>query len=489
MVASGSISLIIFSCTEEPQNNETETQTETPVVKPDLSDAIQKRVEKKPEEAVLLLRTLNKNFPDSPAILIQLSRALADSGQYPLAAFRVEQAISAGSDKGLLLECAEIYQLAGDLDSAQERFKEYLIAFPENLNAWQKYARTLISNGNETEALNAFEKANTLANPEDCLIVADLYTKKEIYVKAEYWFRESMQRESKPSVLPLLGLLRIKFLMGDEGAAEALILAIEKSFPNELNNDSRQEEYSSLIIRRRLAEFGKREVVVQNLSISELAQELLSEPKKIIPPVISSGPKLSPTLSDPVYIEETDSEVVEISDKPIGTQTSLAEAFSIDNSQLIKPSSLELGWSSFLSGNYSDALLHARDSIKLNSKDSEAWRLTSQAHFQLGEIREAEMTILEAIRHNPIDLKTRMDYLNIARETLSPTRYLRELEKTHERFPDSGEILWQLARRYHTIERMPVTAGILYRKLLTIVPKGSALYYQAEMELIKIQNL
>jgi hypothetical protein len=82
-----------------------------------------------------------------------------------------------------------------------------------------------------------------------------------------------------------------------------------------------------------------------------------------------------------------------------------------------------------------------------------------------------------------------MDYLNIARETLSSNRYLVELEKTHERFPASGEILWQLARRYHIVNRMPVTAGILYRKLLTIVPKGSPLYYQSEMELIKIQNL
>ena len=60
-----------------------------------------------------------------------------------------------------------------------------------------------------------------------------------------------------------------------------------------------------------------------------------------------------------------------------------------------------------------------REAINLNSEDAEAWRLSSQAHFQLGKTREAEMTILEAIRHNPNDLTTRMDYLNIARETLS----------------------------------------------------------------------
>ena len=123
-------------------------------------------------------------------------------------------------------------------------------------------------------------------------------------------------------------------------------------------------------------------------------------------------------------------------------------------------------------------------------KSTDSARSMGLVHtFKVGEIREAEMTILEAIRHNPTDLQIRIDYLNISRDTLSSSRYLRELEKTHERFPDSGEILWQLARRYHHVERMPVTAGILYRKLLTVVPEGSGLYHQAEMELIKIQNL
>ena len=97
------------------------------------------------------------------------------------------------------------------------------------------------------------------------------------------------------------------------------------------------------------------------------------------------------------------------------------------------------------------------------------------------------MTILEAIRHNPFDLDTRMDYLRIARETLSPRRYLLELEKGKELFPESTEILWELARRYHMVERMPVTAGILYKELLKYASKGSALYQQAKMELLKLQ--
>jgi hypothetical protein len=98
------------------------------------------------------------------------------------------------------------------------------------------------------------------------------------------------------------------------------------------------------------------------------------------------------------------------------------------------------------------------------------------------------MTILEAIRHDPLNLVIRMDYLRIARETLSPNRYLAELEKARDLFPDSSELLWELARRYHLVERMPVTAGILYRKVLELEPAGSGLAKQAEMELLKLRE-
>ena len=80
MVVAGSISLIVFSCAEEEKIKPSEPVSIPPKVLPDLSDAIQKRVEEKPEEAVALLDKYNKDFPDSPKILIQLSRALIDLG-------------------------------------------------------------------------------------------------------------------------------------------------------------------------------------------------------------------------------------------------------------------------------------------------------------------------------------------------------------------------------------------------------------------------
>jgi tetratricopeptide (TPR) repeat protein len=148
-----------------------------------------------------------------------------------------------------------------------------------------------------------------------------------------------------------------------------------------------------------------------------------------------------------------------------------------------------LGLTAFSQGQHTIALVHARDVLKSEPKNSAAWVLCSQAHFQLGEIDAAEMTILEAIRHDPMNVETRLEYLRIARETLASDRYLQELEKSRELFPDSVDILWELARRYHVVEKMPVTASILYQKVLEKAPTESSIAQQAKVELIKIEQL
>ena len=161
----------------------------------------------------------------------------------------------------------------------------------------------------------------------------------------------------------------------------------------------------------------------------------------------------------------------------------LAREYGLQCDQICKLASNENPW-----GASTTAQSYARDALKKNAKDASAWRLCSQAHFQLGETSEAEMTILEAIRHQPFDLEMRLDYLRIARETLPSKRYLQELEKVRELFPESVEVLWELARRYHIVENMPVTAAVLYRKIVQIAPSSSALAEQAEMELLKLRN-
>ena len=206
---------------------------------------------------------------------------------------------------------------------------------------------------------------------------------------------------------------------------------------------------------------------------------------------LTPSPTLPPIESSEKELEKAQQDAPTASQESFGM--SLADAFAaplgqIKNVSGASDSPLDLGQKAYLEGSYTGALLHARDALKKNTKDASAWRLCSQSHFQLGEINQAEMTILEAIRHQPFDLDLRMDYLRIARETLLSKRYLQELEKVRDMFPESTEILWELARRYHIVENMPVTAAVLYRKIVQTAPPNSAIAEQAELELVKLRE-
>ena len=477
----GSTLLALSGCPDDTPPSTAPPPSPADKARPDLSDAIAKRVEGKPEEAIELLRKHNEQFPNSPDVLVQLGRSLFDSEQFALSAFRFDQALSVGAREELLKEAALAYQQSGDANSARERYSAYLKSNPDDNATWLVQARLLAQAGKSTEALNAFVKVTELITHEDCLIMAELFFEKKLLPQSEHWYKESARKEDGITPRPLLGLLRIRMASRDEENAEALILAIEKSNPKTIEGSGLSEGAAALLRKRRTPELLARGLSPEVMTITQLAEALLKKPDDDAQePVISRGPKTAPLGSDQIQTPANEPLA-----PPPNPGTSLADAFA----QPVEPDSLENGRSAFVTGNYTSALLFARDAIKKDQANSEAWRLSSQAHFQLGEIKEAEMTILEAIRHNPRDMQIHMEYLRIARETLSGPRYLTELEKARDRFPESTEILWQLARRYHLVERMPVTAGVLYQKLIELASEESALGQQAKMELIKIQNL
>ena len=500
MLTLGSISLAILGCGNQesesgstiPENTSQKALTRTT---PDLSEAIEKRIEGKPEDAVRILRKLNDEHPNSQEILLQLGRSLYDSQQFALAAFRLDQAISVGAETAVFKEAAEAHLKAGDEQSAEGLLRKYLVSYPDDGPASLNLGRLLAKTGDDTNALNALSKGSEFAEHQDCMLMAGLFYKKKLLAQAEHWYREAARREEGISPGPLLGLLRVKLFGGDLDNAEALILAIEKSNPGSIAETDLENEASELLRRRRLADFIERGVSPGNLKVTELATALLSEKPEPIP-VVALGPKLPPSISDvptpPISTAQTEIEETSTLSDPEFIQApsgfGLADAFADPVIERNSLDPMEEARSAYLGRNYPKALIFARQAIKENPTNSEAWRLSSQAHFQLGESREAEMTILEAIRHNPLDLETHIDYLGVARETLSSSRYLAELEKVHELFPESTEIIWQLARRYHLVERMPATATVLYRKILKTAPEGSALHHQAEMELIKLRT-
>ena len=508
MLLLGSISLGNFGCSSEEENQsnqQIENNPASPVIKEiDLSEAFELRIQGRTDEAIELLRSLNEKHPTSFEVMVQLARALLDAKQFSLAAFRFEQALSLNQDNSVTKEAAEAHYLAADIESSIERYKQYLLTEELDPSSQLRLARMLADSGRTTESINAFSKVSNEASADDCLIMGNLFLQKKLLSQAKHWYGESSNRSNNNSTtLPLLGLLKVAQLEKNEEDTETLILALEKSDPGIIEKSELADFSATFLRRKRLADFIARGMDVRGKSVTELASALLAGKaynfrqtnnvtgiSKLPPPRedVSTDPK------EDLKEEKAIDTAVKTSPVPSTSNSmSLADAFAapigyIESVSGASESPLELGQKAYLDGSYTSALLHARDALKENSQDAQAWKLCSQAHFQLGETNQAEMTILEAIRHQPFDLDMRMDYLRIARETLPSKRYLQELEKVRDLFPDSTEILWELARRYHIIENMPVTAAVLYRKIIQIAPSNSAIAGQAELELIKLRK-
>jgi tetratricopeptide (TPR) repeat protein len=505
----GSISLGIWGCSSEDESlHEEEKSTPPPslsVKEVDLGEVFELRIAGKTEDAIDKLRDLNEKYPASVEILVQLARSLIEAKQFSLAAFRIEQALSLNPEPSLIKESAEAHYLARDYDTSVRRYRQYLAKSSLDNSSQLRFARMLAKQGNNTESLNAFTKANKEATADDCILMGNLFLQKGLLPQAKHWFGESSRRSDQSPTQALVGLLKVAQKEKNESEAETIILAMEKSDPGILEETSFAEYAANLLRRRRLADFIARGTDARVKSASELASVLLSGP----PPsssnesLVTGESKLprrtqkSPSnLFEPDEIKKKEAFNPPSEENPLVNEIprmSLADAFAapigeVKNVDGASESSLKKGEQAYLEGSYTSALLHARDALKNNSEDALAWKLCSQAHFQLGETNEAEMTILEAIRHQPFDLDMRMDYLRIARETLSGKRYLQELEKVRDLFPQSTEILWELARRYHVVENMPVTAAVLYRKIIQIAPHDSSIAEQAEIELIKLRK-
>ena len=195
LISSYCIGVFLFwGCSTEDEHAESqpiEKPTEATINLPDLSTAVEKRIEGNTVEAIKILRKFNSEYPDSHAILLQLARALSESKQFALAAFRFDQAISAGAEESALKEAAIAYTSAGDLYSASERYADYLLINNKDTQSWVRYARILSKTNKPTEAINAFNKGADFLTFEDCILMGNLMMSKKLLPQAEYWYKKT----------------------------------------------------------------------------------------------------------------------------------------------------------------------------------------------------------------------------------------------------------------------------------------------------------
>ena len=107
----------------------------------------------------------------------------------------------------------------------------------------------------------------------------------------------------------------------------------------------------------------------------------------------------------------------------------------------------------------------------LDNNRADIWNLLSRTYLIDGQIANADIAALEAVRLEPLTVAYTLDYLRVAQKSKAPDSFLTQLEIAYSRFPSNAEIILSLARAHERISGQNVTARNLYLRFIEIAPK------------------
>ena len=264
-----------------------------------------------------------------------------------------------------------------------------------------------------------------------------------------------------------------------------------KRFPQNMNSSPLAQQVVQFLVWRHGAALPDPETH----SLSELFAGLDEQ-------VVAVNPSPGKLPPDDIVTEDPDSPAP-------GEQISLAELFGLNPSpgpeespdqnatssaepttEIDKASDfLQRAELALLDENQRGAKLFLKEAIKEDPNNPQAWYLLSRAHLMANEAEDAEMTATEAVRLASDDLEIRLHFLEAARPVQTARNFLAELDEAHESFPQSLDVLWQLARQYHEVEGKTAVAAILYRRFIGMAPAGHPMLERVQSELDSISNL
>ena len=466
----------------------------------DLDRASLKIVAGETDGALAILEKLNRDFPENTEVIELLGLVCSEKGDYLEAAFWYEQAADRHPNGASFLKRAgECYELAGEDEFATLSYSAYVALEPGDGHVWHKLyqlrSRAARAPGLPKEkleqlakeAINAINKAKVAITPDDALEIARLLLKINILPVAESYFEEVSINPLGDQCSALLGLLEIHLLQNAGDQAESTARLLSQRFAEVMDSSPLAPQVIQLLVGRHGGALNDPE----GRSVSDLFTAL-DEQTAVANPRPGKLPFDTSETHDPEPPEPTE-------------QISLAELFGLNQPEnpdaatdhnassipeIDKASDfLERAELALLDENDRAAKLFLKEAINQDPGNAQAWYLLSRAHLMASEEDDAEMTATEAVRLAGGDLEIRLHYLEAARPVLTPRSFLAELDEAHENFPQSLDVLWQLAQQYHEVERKTAVAAILYRRFLGMAPVGHPMLEKVQRELASIGNL
>ncbi len=416
------------------------------------------------DQAIQLLEKLDREHPGEGPVMEAMAFAYVSKPDHTLAAIYFEQSARINPERAdLSLYAARSYMESDDFAAAVQSLEAYLALEPEDTLAWRNLAETQQALGHHRDALNAYLQAfrHSPGPPDsrESLEVAKLYMKLNNLAQAEIWLDTALESPARghAHLGAHLNLLQIHLSRKDWEAAEKQIRAIDALDSRALDKsplaDSRKQlkewrEAQTLLAREQEAIRRQREAeaerIRQNLQTSS---DTPPEPDQKAPETTEAGTEAAP--------EETSEAAPVVAE----TTPPIAEPTPFDRARELREE-----------GKLADAIHLYRRALAEVPDNPDGWFELSRTYYDRENFTEAEIAASEAMRREPSNVRYTLQFLRSVQRGQPSDRFMRELARAKERFPQSPEVTLALAQGYEMIQQNHRNARILYEEFIRLAP-------------------
>lgn len=482
-------------------------------------------------EALEILEKLSEQYPNDEEILGSIGLVYTINGDFKTAAFFLEQAhLQAPNDNERLYLAYQGLEAANL--PAEELLEKIANQATDRMTPelWVRLGEIRQNKNKLQPALEAYLKGadpeTTKPSSEVAASIGDLFVKIGNLSQAEIWLQIAASEEGPNALTALFGLLEINLRQQDWVKAENIIAQLDKQFPGAIDASEWEETRQQIVSWREAqnamkAELSKvkikerqsaeqinvsnrsydnsaviegKDQVIADLDTAEAMAEMPaleaqtnsrdSDIENINNPEV--GTSEVSTTEAPIYPIETDdpggisypSEDSNTSDIEItNTQSDTGNIENLNSPEVTeapKPRTIQELLSDAraaeLKQDYKSAITNYWTAMGLDNNRADVWNLLSRTYLIDGQIANADIAALEAVRLEPLTVSYTLDYLRVAQKSKAPDSFLAQLEIAYSRFPENAEIILSLARAHERISEQNVTARRLYLRFIEIAP-------------------
>jgi len=440
------------------------------------------------DQAIVTLESYNELHPDTQSVLEALAFDYSTQKDGAMAAYYFIQLAKTGPEQSqFMLMAGQSLLQSGDKAGAISYYRQYLETHPKDAKVWGTLGRLCQSDGKPAEAIDALLKAYEQDKQSStALLIANLFLEARNLPQSKAWYQTAYKHGDKSQSDALLGMLRVALTEKKFSLADSYILTLDSRFPGKL--DHSDLAYSRDQIKKWKERKAALESATQKIQVK--TPDLKSTPKDKIPPAVEEKTEEKPVktdkLQEPAPQKEAPPEVTkeEQPEKPIEIEVKEPEQIAPQKLAITEPTVKEIEQKDSLNfrdciivadasmkkGDLKKAIRYYKRAIKDNDSSPDLWLRISKAYLEDGQLVWAESTALEAVRRDSQNPAYYIHYLKVAQRSMTPDRYMRELQRVHSRFKSQPDITLALARAYKDIAKNKRNAAFLYKEFLDMAP-------------------